>query len=486
MSPPKPDGARGLPPRLIANCAVGRAYDVPLEGMTDADLRGHCRALTMTPIDGFGGRSALARFPAFGLTATHLSVPRFYGLSHFGPAHDSSALTFGRPMSDDVTFVGQLRADQQRAVSAIQERFRGTEEDPFPRGGVVVLPCGFGKTVVAIHAAVALRRRCLVLVHKRDLMEQWCQRVRAFAPAASVGIVCQDRFDAEADIVVAMLQSVSRRDYALADFGLVVVDECHHLGAPVFHSAMTKLACAWVLGLSATPDRRDGLTPLLYHTLGTVVHRAERGFDRPMLVTSLVFDDVRSRPPGAVVLSSRGRPVYAAMLNALARDQARTRVLSEHVVRLHRAGRVVLVLADRITLLEAMRGHLASAGMGGDVVGLYVGRATDAERERCMRCDVVLSTMAMAREGMDQPRLNALVLATPTADVVQAIGRIQRTLDAPRPPLVIDATDPFSIWQCMARRRRRFFSNAGYTTQRAFVSTGIVLDANEAPCDLFQ
>lgn len=417
----------------------------------------------MLPIETF--RAAAEPFAMYTLTPTHLLVPRYYGLEHFGPA-ERDATWRGAPLPvERCAFVGTLSAEQRVAVDAIAQRFRG---DGAPRGGLLVLPCGFGKTVVAIYVAAALLRvKTLVLVHKQGLLEQWCARIRTFAPGLTVGTHKQQHLDADCDVLVAMIQTVARRTYArgeLRDRGLVVVDECHHLGAPVFGSAMAKLGCAYTLGLSATPERKDGLTRILYMTVGPLVHRVEREKEA-VLVTS-----VRAEPCAALraLANADGRPQYAVLVNAIADDAGRSALIAAHVARLVHAGRVVIVLSERITQLQDIETVLVRDG-GVDAVdiGYYVGRSTASERARCAACAVTLSTLQMAREGLDQPRLDCLVLASPCSDVVQAVGRIQRTRGAREtPPLVLDVVDGVSIFESMARKRMRFYRASGFTVQR--------------------
>ena len=471
---------------------VGSTYRLPLSALTDGERKRHESNLTMTPIDTFGGRSERP-FQVFSLeptshSPTHLVVPRFYGLEHFGrPRRDASSR--GEPLPAEAGFVGELTEAQRGVVASVGTAFDVDDVSgrPFPRGGLVVLPCGFGKTVVALHVAFGLvRRKCVILVHKQGLLEQWCERIRQFAPGASVGVMRQDRMDAEADVLVAMIQTVARRDcaQALADRGLVVVDECHHLGAPVFGSAMSKVGAAWCLGLSATPERKDGLTSLLFMTMGPVLCRLERERE-PALVTSLVLDDKRMQHE----VTRNGRPVYAAMINALASDPRRNAVLASHVARLARAGRNVLVLSERIAQLDDLRARMVSSeGVDAECIGTYTGPSTPSERERCARCAVMLSTYQMAREGLDQKHLNALCLASPTSDLTQAVGRVQRQSGRERqgpPPLVLDACDTYSLFQNQARKRRRFYRDSGFTVQKWTLSAGVAKDESGAAVALF-
>ena len=187
------------------------------------------------------------------------------------------------------------------------------------------------------------RVKTIILVHTSGLLEQWCERLRAFAPRLTVGVHKQSQIDVECDVLVAMIQTVARRPYAggeLRNRGLVIVDEAHHLGARVYGSAMAKLACRYTLGLSATPDRRDGLTRIQFMTLGTIIHKAER-VHQNVHVTELLLPAV-----GGTATNASGRPNFAGMINELARSRERSDLLAAHLRRLRR-GRAILVLSER-------------------------------------------------------------------------------------------------------------------------------------------
>lgn len=469
---------------------MSNAYYMPLSALSDDQLRKHQEALTMVPADTFAGRGDAKAFDVYTKTPTHLLMPRFYGLDHFGPPAVDRTWR-GVRMARGVEFCGELSDEQRNVVCRVDERFRVDDDDaaaaPFPRGGILVLPCGWGKTVAALYvAAVVVRRKCIILVHKQGLMEQWCERVRQFLPSVSVGVLRQDNIDVEADILVAMIQTVARRNYSgeLQDRGLVIVDECHHLGAPVFGSAMAKLSCSWCLGLSATPTRKDGLTTLLYMTMGPILCRIEREKETAF-VTSLLFDEKATHHE----VLRNGRPVYVAMVNRLAADARRNAALAMHIARLQRGGRNILVLSERIAQLQALgRLLVEDQGVEGETIGFYVGSSTPAERDRCAGCSVILSTYQMAREGLDQKHLTALCLASPTSDLTQAVGRVQRDSGRERrgpPPLILDPCDIYSLFEHQARKRRRFFKNAGFTLQRWTASTQHTRADDGNECALF-
>ena len=166
------------------------------------------------------------------------------------------------------------------------------------------------------------------------------------------------------------------------------------------------------------------------------------------------------------------------MINDLARDMRRTLLIVECVVRLYREHRRTIVLSDRIALLKELCGHLTGAGDGGrpggevlvppDCIGFYISSTSAKERVRVRDRAVILATFSMAKEGLDIPRLDAEVLATPIGDPEQAVGRIQRPCAEKQPPYLIDIVDPFSVFMFTARKRLRYYESKGFdVTERS-------------------
>tara|TARA_Y100000748_G_scaffold239604_2_gene203755 strand:- start:448 stop:1809 length:1362 start_codon:yes stop_codon:yes gene_type:complete len=429
------------------------AYHVPRARL--AEEQTHLARLTLTPKDaGYGCES----FVAYRLTDDTLSVPRFYGLRHFGPADED-----GTAQGDDVslTFTGTLTEPQSRALEALAPTPE-TPTDHAVRGGVLVLPCGFGKTVAAIKHICDVGKRTLVLVTKSFLADQWQLQIQRFtASTTTIGRIQRDTVQL-GDITIALVQSLVARDYGddvLGSFGLVVVDEAHHMAARAFSQALWRVRPARLLALSATPERADGLEQLLFWSMGDIAFRISRDNAEALEVRQCVYK-------GRVVpdrMSRAGQLNLSAMVTALCADERRTRSIAECVRRRAEAGHFVLVLSDRIAHLQSLATHLTTLGLDDGGVGWYVGSTPAAERHRVEReSRVILSSYAMAKEGLDIPRLSCLVLATPKGDVEQAVGRIQRPWAGKKSPVVEDVVDPYSIFAALSWKRRRFFQKQGY------------------------
>lgn len=453
---------------------VAAMYEVPASQLDRPVLRKHMDALTMVPKDPFQ-KAGDSSFPAFTLADNVFQVPRWYGIRAFGPAKED-ATQVGVEMTDEAArFHGTVQEHQVGPIGAVMDTFQSTEL-PSPRGGMICLGCGQGKTVCALNVVSRLKRRTLVLCHKAFLIDQWRERASFFLPNARVGIIRQSKVELDADVVIASLQSVALRDYAAGTFdgfGLLIIDEAHHLSAPCLSRALQKLPMRYVLALSATPERRDGLTSLLYDSMGPILYRSERPQEHVM-VSRLVYTNKSKQTE---VLGKDNKPMFARMLNRLADDAERTAIVAQHLHCHLRNGRQIIVLSDRINQLEAVSAAVVALGTSADDVALYIGRCTAAEREKASTKQLIMSTYSLAREGLDLARLDTLCLMTPSSSVEQATGRILRPNENKKVPLVIDVVDPFSLFAHMSQKRLRYYRSRSYEIQDGSVAEWGVGDA---------
>jgi superfamily II DNA or RNA helicase len=179
---------------------------------------------------------------------------------------------------------------------------------------------GKGKTVMALYILAQLRRKTLVVVHKSFLMNQWIERIEQFLPGARVGRIQGQIVDIDdKDIVLGMLQSLSMKEYPdsmFQSFGLTIVDECHHISSEVFCRSLQKIITMHTLGLSATMERKDGLTHVFKMFLGPIVYSEQRENTDPVLVKALQY--ISTDPEfNETVYDYRGNPAFSTMISKL-------------------------------------------------------------------------------------------------------------------------------------------------------------------------
>ena len=394
-------------------------------------------------------------------------LPPFYAVDRFGPPTTNHLLTRGAPI--DLLFYGSLRPPQQEVAETTVTHLNTYG------GGLLQLRCGFGKTIIALYLFARLKVKTLVLVHKEFLMNQWKERIAQFLPDARVGTLQAKTVDVEdRDIVIGMLQSVSTGKYpkdVYEPFGMCCFDECHHLGAAVFSKSMDIGRTRYMLGLSATPDRKDGLRKVFDWQLGRVICKVEAKVTQRVRVQVVPFVDpaVTRSPCGTTVVTIGARKVVyiekpalrAKLLGHVVDSPVRTEALMA-TLRPYTADplRRILILSERRKHLETLADLLDAQGIAN---GFYWGGVKQAALEEAAKQQVVLGTFHMASEGMDIPALNTVLLASPKSDVKQSVGRILRRSDHEVLPTVIDVVD-VSL-PCFARSlrvRKRFYRECGF------------------------
>ena len=406
------------------------------------------RELTVRPVENAMG----FRPPAFKVFREGKSGV-LYVPQHFGaPAtHDKRT----EPVATHVTFHGTLReATRQPEAFA-----KGVEAFEKHGGGVLSLPPGFGKTAMGLAFAAHLKVRTMIIVHKEFLANQWKERIEQFCPGASVGRIQQDVFDTEHDFVITMIQTMCSRsfEHRLFDsFGLVIVDEAHHIGAAAFSQTMFKLCPKYTLGLTATPERKDGLTHLLYWFMGPEFFRVQRENQETTRVETIWYDDplYLMSPPA----TKFGKINMAGMITQLTELSDRNRLIITRILDLDPT-RHVLVLSDRRDHCFWFQRNLPGSA-------LYLGGMSEQDLEQSAKARIIIATYSMAQEGLDIPVLDTLVMATPHSDVTQAVGRIMReTPGKHNTPLIIDIADRWSVFHSMERKRRKVYTAAGFVTE---------------------
>ena len=354
--------------------------------------------------------------------------------------------------SERLSFQGRLYNDMQKAAAdACVTNLRESG------CGVLSMATGMGKTVVALYACCELKVKTLVVVHRQCLMSQWAERVKQFIPEVRVGKIQQGTIDVEdCDIIVGMLQSISMRNYDIdifSDIGMVIFDEVHAVPTSVFSRVFIKLCVPYMLGLSATPERRDGLSRVIHWFLGpTIFEKILEGRNE------IVVRVVNYFPKITVTKYSN----MAVIINKLCNMVSRNEIIVKTIRNLVYEGHRVIVLSDRRLHCE----ELANMLMPCISSGLYMGGMKEQELEKSKESTVLIATYAIAKEGLDIPQFDALVLATPRSDVVQACGRILHS-KTNNNPVIVDIVDNWNIGIYQFKKRQVYYTKSGFTVVNA-------------------
>ncbi len=387
-----------------------------------------------------------------------LYIPRYFGVNKFGAAEDNR-IQEGEDI--DITFAGNLRPAQ---LEPVQAYLRAAHE---VGGGLINLQCAAGKTVMTLYIISQLKKKALVIVHKDFLLKQWRERIETFLPGARVGIIKAKELDYfDKDIVIASLQSLSMKDYDYAvfdSFGIVIVDEVHHIASEVFSRALTKINFKYTLGLSATINRKDGLTRVFKWFLGDIVYKGKKRSDGEVDVRQIYYYSPAEEYSGEETLYN-GKPNCSRMLNKVAEYKPRIDIIIKSILEIkeRESARNILILSGRRKQLSAFHKELKNSGYS---IGYYVGGMSQDELKKTEdSCDIILGTYSMASEGMDIPKLDTVIFATPISSIEQSAGRILRKKaeDREYTPLIVDIIDNFSIFRNQAKTREKYYKSRKY------------------------
>ena len=283
-----------------------------------------------------------------------------------------------------------------------------------------------------------------------------------FLPDAQVGRIQAKTFDiAGKDIVIGMLQSLSMKDFeenAFDSFGTVIVDEAHHISSEVFSRALPKVSFKYTIGLTATPNRTDGLTKVFEWFLGPIVYRSKGGKQHNVFVKTIQIDD-SNETYSKVEEGYDGKPITSRMINNVANYIPRTTIIIREVQKImEESGRKMLILSDRRDHLKYFHTQLTEKGFD---VGFYVGGMKQKDLDISETKPIILGTFSMSSEALDIPELNTLFMTTPKSNIEQSVGRILRKTHEIR-PLIIDIKDNFRPFANQYNKRKSFYKKCKY------------------------
>ena len=364
-------------------------------------------------------------------------------------------------------FLGELTPEQDKAAAALLKY----------ETGVLAATTAFGKTVVAAKMIAARERNTLVLVHRRQLLDQWVARLQAFLdiPPNQIGVIHGGKKKPTGHIDVALMQSLVRKGIVselVADYGHVIVDECHHLSAVGFEAIAREAKARYVLGLSATVTRKDGHHPIIFMQCGPVRHRvdaktqaAARPFDHKVVFRRTNFRLERR---------SEEKPAIHELYAGLAQDAVRNDRIFNDILSALEAGRSPVVITERKDHLDLLAGRLSKFAknvivLRGGMTARQSRAATEAlasipdEEER-----VLVATGRYLGEGFDDARLDTLFLTMPISwhgILAQYAGRLHRLHAAKRDVVIYDYVDDNEpVLAKMAVKREAGYRSLGYRT----------------------
>jgi superfamily II DNA or RNA helicase len=397
-----------------------------------------------------------------------IGIPKFLGLSLFGlPTKDIRS--FGNEFFNNVEF-DITRTLRNYQILAKQNALLDLEKWG---GSTIIADCGAGKTCMGLSIACELKRKTLIICNRSFLMQQWKLEIEgepqtienpaklSWLKNANVGWIQGPKVDIEQkDFVVASIDSLSQCSYSpeiLKQFGLVIIDEMHHLAAKTLSTVLPKIPSRYILGITATPDRNDGLEYLLYWLSGPTSFVYKRVPEVTGIYHSVeICQQTFSQGTEKEIYYKNGKLGFASMVSALAKEEKRNQFIKAIIKELIPKRKKILIVTSIVE-------HAKYLGSEFQCEVIYGGcKASQVLKAKSKYCKMVVATYQFLEEGYDDPFIDTLVFALPRSKIQQVVGRCERTHEGKLTPLVVDIIDPFSIFKAMSWKRKKFYSSRGF------------------------
>lgn len=399
-------------------------------------------------------------FNVFQENDTHLILPRFFASTEFKKEKYDNQIKISN--SQEFTFKGSLRDYQQKIIDEIIPKIKDTG------GGLLSIPTGRGKTILAVKLACELKLKTLFIVHKTFFLEQTKEKFELFSDA-KIGILQQNQINVEnKDVVIGMLQSICSRDYGediMGQFDLVIFDECHHMSSREFSKALTKIRPVYTVGLSATPKRSDGLEKVFHWYAGPMLYQETAPMKHVVHVKTINFDIKHYKFKN--IKNKKGQALLPIIVTNLTEITERNNLIVKEILdlKLEEPERKFLILSGRREHLNLLSKLIIEKQASlEDEVGFYVGGMKKDDLKNASEKSLIFATFEMASEGLDILALDTLFMLTPKGNVNQSVGRILRKQfdEYEYPPLIVDFVDEIESVKKLAFIRMKLYKSRNY------------------------
>jgi superfamily II DNA or RNA helicase len=425
-----------------------RGYTILKKNITASEQEKIRNELTIAPKNQMPGFAKLPAYPIYRESQEKMYLPKWFGFDKFGP-YKKEKINNGEDIN--VSFNGSVREEQIPVVDAYMKS---------NYGGLLELPCGFGKTVIALNILSRIKKKTIIIVHKEFLVSQWIERIEQFLPDVTIGKIQGKTTNIDADIVICMLQSIAMKDYPIdmfSSFGLTIIDECHHMSAEVFSNALFKIVTKKMLGLSATMTRKDGLSCVFKMFIGPVLIKKKRKENKNVVVQVERFKTT-GEEYNNVEVSYNGRVNYSKMISKLCNSEERTNFIIQKLQEIFSQDKQILILGQYKSLLVALYKQIEELNFA--TIGYYMGGMKQKDLKLSEEKQIIIATYSMAEEALDIKSLNTLLMVTPKSNIIQSVGRVMRNPNSK--PLILDFVDTHDCFLRQWKKREKYYKKQQY------------------------
>lgn len=446
-------------------------YTLRKEFLTKHQIEQIRKDLTVSPLIDTKYLTKNDKYTIYIETSSKFYIPKRYGIDNFGEPEKILNNHLGKDI--ELTFTGELRSHQlipfQKSLQACNEL----------GGGILSLMTGGGKTFIALKLIAELKKKALIVVNSVSLMDQWKTEIEKYLPTVTVGTIQGTNCDVNNhEIVIAMLQSLSQKDYPkelFDDFGTFIIDETHHISSKVFSQALFKCCARYTIGLSATPERADGLSKVFKWHIGDII--LQETDTRKGLYP--IIKMYKCKSSNYIETKTYNRftkettAQYTSIITDLCKHAQRNMLIVKQIIDLLQQDRKILVLSDRrdhlIFLHKLLSKHIKVKEKY--TLGLFLGGMKIADLNETKNKNLILATFKAFGEGVSEESLDTLVMLSPkkyighlknqirqeSGVLEQIVGRIFRKEHVDKHPMIIDIIDDFSVLTNHGTQRSHFY-----------------------------
>jgi len=469
-----------------------KGYVLKKETFSKEILENVKKELTAKPLSSDSFITVSKDFPVYIETVNNLYIPKMYGINNFGQPMTKLKNYQGKQWTENHDFTGNLLQRQILPYNTLLKACRDKG------GGLLQLNAGSGKTFITVKILSELKCKSIIIVNKIPLMNQWAEEISNLLPTIKIGFLQgQSKVDVfDCDIVVAMLQSMSRIDYPdelFNEFRAVVFDEVHNFSSACFSKILFKVCCPYSIALSATPQRSDGCDYIINWHVGDIVYKGnvERIGLHPKLHTIKIRSTEYTEVKTYNSFQRKEILQFTSMISHLINMTSRNELIVNYIKKYANESRKILVLSERRDHLYTLKEMLENDSKVNFTFGLFLGKMKEKELAHTKTCNVLLATFKAFSEGINEKDLDTLFLITPkkyighlpnstkkeNGTLDQIVGRIFRKPHLVIQPVIVDFSDHFSVYKSQANSRKIFYNS--HFQKLDLLDTDYNIDTNE-------